>query len=403
MSNWITYKLGEIAEIIGGGTPSTTVDENWNGSIPWLTPRDLTNYNYRYIGKGERGITESGLKNSSTRLLPEGTVLLTSRAPIGYLAIANNPLCTNQGFKSFITDNRKVNNHFLYYLLKNNVEYIKSLGTGTTFAEVSGGALKSIEFEFPEDISEQSRIASILSSIDDKIELNLQVSRTIETMAQAIFKEWFVDFRFPGFDGVLVNGLPKRWSNGKLGNFCKIYRGASPRPITDPKYFSNGTIPWIKIADATSEGSIYITRTKEYCTELAISKSRFIRRGTLIMSNSATVGLPMILDINGCVHDGWLIFEDFQLITRNFLFFILTNNMKRFISVADGSVQKNLNTGILKNLEILIPDEELISKFDNLSQSIFDKLLSIEKENQIFIQLRDNLLPRLMTGKIRVA
>ena len=102
MSSWKECKLGDVAEIIGGGTPSTSNNEFWNGNIPWLTPRDLTGYSKVYISHGERFITESGLKNSSAKLMPKGTVLLTSRAPIGYVVIAENGICTNQGFKSLV-------------------------------------------------------------------------------------------------------------------------------------------------------------------------------------------------------------------------------------------------------------------------------------------------------------
>lgn len=111
-SEWKTYKLGDIAEIVGGGTPSTTKEEYWGNEYPWLTPRDLSNHTYRYVSKGERNISELGLKNSSAKLIPEGAVLLTSRAPIGYLAIAQNDVTTNQGFKSFIVNEKKANNEF---------------------------------------------------------------------------------------------------------------------------------------------------------------------------------------------------------------------------------------------------------------------------------------------------
>ena len=158
MSELKKYKLGDVAQVIGGGTPSTTKEEYWNGEIGWLTPRDLTGYSYKYISKGERNITEEGLKNSSARLIPEGTVLMTSRAPIGYLAIAGKELCTNQGFKSFIVDEDKINNEYLYYLLKSNIDRIKSLGMGSTFAEVSASILKSFEIEIPTSPPKRNRL-----------------------------------------------------------------------------------------------------------------------------------------------------------------------------------------------------------------------------------------------------
>src|SRR4030042_4215484 len=171
--DWEVLSIADVSEVIGGGTPSTKISEYWDGDIAWITPRDLSNFKYRYIQKGERNITKKGLDNSSAKLLPKNTVLLTTRAPVGYLAIANNEVTTNQGFRSLIP-NRNTNSEFLFYLLKNNVEVLKANSTGTTFGELSGSALKSFNFSFPK-IKEQSVIAEILSSLDDKIELNQQM------------------------------------------------------------------------------------------------------------------------------------------------------------------------------------------------------------------------------------
>ncbi len=193
MSNWKVMKLSEVATIVGGGTPSSSKSEYFeNGNIPWITPKDLSGYNKRYISKGERNITELGLKNSSAKLLPKNTVLLTSRAPIGYVAIASNEISTNQGFKSLVLNNGHIP-EFFYYLLKNNVHILESRATGSTFKEISGQILKDTELSIPTpDI--QQKIVDILSPLDDKIELNTQINQTLEQIAQALFKSWFVDF-----------------------------------------------------------------------------------------------------------------------------------------------------------------------------------------------------------------
>ena len=193
MSNWKIMKLSEVATIVGGGTPSSSKSEYFeNGNIPWITPKDLSGYNKRYISKGERNITELGLKNSSAKLLPKNTVLLTSRAPIGYVAIASNEISTNQGFKSLVLNDGHIP-EFFYYLLKNNVHILESRATGSTFKEISGQILKDTELSIPTpDI--QQKIVDILSPLDDKIELNTQINQTLEQIAQALFKSWFVDF-----------------------------------------------------------------------------------------------------------------------------------------------------------------------------------------------------------------
>lgn len=171
MAEWIKCTLADIGTVVGGATPSTKNPNNYNGDIPWLTPKDLSGYNHRYIARGERNITEEGLNRCSTQLLPTGTVLFSSRAPIGYVAIASNEMCTNQGFKSVIP-NDSIDPMFLYYLLIYNKNKIEHMGSGTTFKEVSGSTMKKVEVTIPKGIIEQKRIANILDSIDSKIEAN---------------------------------------------------------------------------------------------------------------------------------------------------------------------------------------------------------------------------------------
>ena len=143
MTEWKEYKLSDIGTIVGGATPSTKDASNYDdGEIAWLTPKDLSSFTERYISRGERNITEKGFKSSSTQMLPANTVLFSSRAPIGYVAIAANEMCTNQGFKSIIP-NSKVDYLFLYYLLKYKKNAIEGMGSGTTFKEVSGNVMKN--------------------------------------------------------------------------------------------------------------------------------------------------------------------------------------------------------------------------------------------------------------------
>lgn len=170
-SKRITVALGQLGEIVGGATPSTKKSEYWSGDIPWLSPKDLTGYRCRYIERGEKCITQEGFDSCSTRMLPAGSVLFSSRAPIGYCAIAKAPLCTNQGFKSIVPRDG-VDSRFLYYLLLANKDGIAGAGSGTTFPEVSGKVMKQFEVSIPEDDAEQRAIADVLDSIDSKIELN---------------------------------------------------------------------------------------------------------------------------------------------------------------------------------------------------------------------------------------
>ena len=179
MGEWKECTLSDIGTIVGGATPSTKDVNNYeNGNISWITPKDLSGYDKRYIGYGERNITEKGLKSCSTQLMPPNTVLFTSRAPIGYVAIAEKELCTNQGFKSIIP-NDNTDFLFLYYLLKYNKNNIENMGSGTTFKEVSANTMKNIVVKVPTNIEEQKKIASILGSLDDKIEENNKINNNL--------------------------------------------------------------------------------------------------------------------------------------------------------------------------------------------------------------------------------
>lgn len=179
MTEWIECKISDIGTVVGGSTPSTKRTENYeNGTVAWITPKDLSTFSGRYIQRGERNITEIGLKSCSTQLLPKNTVLFSSRAPIGYVAIAANEVCTNQGFKS-VVPNENTDPLFLYYLLKYNKDKIEGMGSGTTFKEVSGNTMKNIVVSVPKDKKVQETISAILGSIDDKIEENEKINNNL--------------------------------------------------------------------------------------------------------------------------------------------------------------------------------------------------------------------------------
>lgn len=179
MGKWRTCAIADLGTVVGGATPSTKKTENYDGgTIAWITPKDLAGLFGRFISHGERDITETGLNSCSARMLPKHTVLFSSRAPIGYVAIAENVVCTNQGFKS-VVPNENTDYMFLYYLLLNNRQNIEHMGSGTTFKEVSGKTMRGIEVRVPESKEEQIKISSILSAIDDKIEENARINKNL--------------------------------------------------------------------------------------------------------------------------------------------------------------------------------------------------------------------------------
>jgi len=165
---WETVRVSDVATVVGGGTPKSGVETYWGGDVPWLTPKDLSQKPARYTSSGERSITEAGLKASGARLLPAGSVLLTSRAPVGYVTVASTPIATNQGFKSLVLKDGQVP-EFWYYLLGHSTEFLRAHSGGSTFAELSGSALKTLEFTIP-PVLQQRRIVNLIGAVDDAIE-----------------------------------------------------------------------------------------------------------------------------------------------------------------------------------------------------------------------------------------
>jgi len=386
-NGWKECKLEEVAKIVGGGTPKTDVDEYWNGDIPWITPKDLSNFNGRYISKGERNISEKGLVNSSAKLLPPGTILLTSRAPVGYLAIAENEITTNQGFRSLVPLNN-IDNIFLFYLLKNNIEYLKSQATGTTFGELAGSVLKSLVFLFP-PLPEQRAIASVLSSLDDKIDLLHRENKTLEAMAETLFRQWFIE------------EAKDEWEEVPLSFLGDIVCGKTP-PTKRKEYFG-GNIPFIKIPDM--RGNAFVFQTSDTLTEEGeqSQNNKTLPPKSICVSCIATVGLVSMTakesqtnqQINSIVPK-----KDFY---RYYLYLFMKNSVDLLIAMASGGTATlNLNTGDFSKIEVTLPNEYELKKFHKTVEPMFDRIYLNQTQIRTLEKLRDTLLPKLMSGEVRV-
>ncbi|WP_411372939.1 restriction endonuclease subunit S [Haemophilus influenzae] len=424
-------KLSEVATIVGGGTPSSSKSEYFeNGNIPWITPKDLSGYNKRYISKGERNITELGLKNSSAKLLPKNTVLLTSRAPIGYVAIASNEISTNQGFKSLVLNNGHIP-EFFYYLLKNNVHILESRATGSTFKEISGQILKDTELSIPTpDI--QQKIVDILSPLDDKIELNTQINQTLEQIAQALFKSWFVDF-----DPVrakvqaLSDGLSLE--QAELAAMQAI-SGKTPEELTalsqtQPERYAelaetakafpcemvevDGVeVPkgWeVKRIDEVIQK---IPVGKKYSSKIAFSEGLVPildqgRSGVIGYHNDkpgvkASIEDPIIVFANHTCYMR-LISYDFSAIQNVFAFkgkecnlywlYLATLGKQEFVEY-----KGHFPDFLIK--EIIVPPEELTELFGKYVKENFSKIFINDRENSNLAKIRDLLLPKLLNGEV---
>ena len=395
-------KLSEIGQIVAGGTPKTKIEEYWNGDVPWITPKDLSSHAGMYISRGERNISQVGLDNSSAKLLPKGTVLFTSRAPIGYVAIARNEVTTNQGFKSIIVDDEN-DNTFIYYLLKNNIDIIENHANGSTFKEISGSVMKSLEFGIP-SLREQKAIGHILSTLDDKIEVNNQINKTLENMAQAIFKQWFVDFEFPNENGEPYKSsggemveselgtIPKGWEVVQFRDIFRFVKGKKPKTIAECEFKDSEKYLTIDVLNRNSV--------------LFCSKEKVIEANSedvLMVMDGASSG-AVYFGQKGVVASTLAKLELIsQKVSNQFLFYAIKYFENDIKTHTTGSAIPHTDKEYTYRLMIALPNDiSLQTKIDDLLCDISDTFIAREQENAVLKATRDTLLPKLMSGEIRV-
>lgn len=374
MAEWIECKISDIGTVVGGATPSTKKPENYkNGTIAWITPKDLSTFTGRYIQRGERNITEVGLKSCSTQLLPKDTVLFSSRAPIGYVAIAANEVCTNQGFKS-VVPNENTDPLFLYYLLKYNKDKIEGMGSGTTFKEVSGNTMKNIVVSIPTDKKVQKRISSMLGSIDDKIEENERINNNLERQADALYQTFF---------------SPKSGTLGKvvtLDEYCSIFTGK-------------------KNANASVNGGKYKFFT---CAPEALQIDSYIFDGNAIIvsGNGAYTGRTRFYSGKFDLYQRTYACTLLDNVNPDFIFplywFVKLELSKKIMGGTRGSAIPYIVMNDLAKFEFIY-NEEMFDNYTPLFKSLTEAIQANEFESENLAQIRDSLLPKLMSGELDVS
>ena len=399
---WAKYKLSELGAIVGGATPSTSVEKYYGGEIAWVTPKDLSSFSGRYIECGERNITEEGLNSCSAQLLPAGSVLFSSRAPIGYVAIAKNPIATNQGFKSLVPDTEKVDSLFMYYLLKYNKNRIEAMGSGTTFKEVSGATMKNIEVNLP-PLAEQKRIAGILGALDDKIELNRRINANLEEQAQALFKSWFVDFE-PFRDGPFVDSelgkIPQGWKEGNYTDIVEIRGGGTPK--TDMQEYLNGNIPFFSPKDVGA--GCFILDTEKHITAKGLENcnSSLFQPNTVFITARGTVGKVVMSGTEMAMNQTNYALLGKQNIPQYYVYHITLQLVGCLLKKANGAVFNAITTRDFACEQIFIPPYSTIKHFSDIVKPIYENILLNEVQSNRLSALRDTLLPKLMSSELSV-
>ena len=370
---WNKYTINDLATVVGGGTPDTTVKSYWGGDIQWFTPSEIGKN--KYVDFSKRTITRDGLDNSSAKLLPLHTILLSSRATVGECSIASNECTTNQGFQSLIA--KQCNIDFLYYLIQTKKKDLIRNACGSTFLEISANEIRKIKVAVPVQ-NEQKQIAKLLSLIDERIATQNKIIEKLQSLIKGLVDE-------------LMTVLLK----GKLYPFSSFYikAGEGGTPTTSVvEYYTEGTIPFIKIEDLSCK---YLTNNKDFITELGMQKSSawLIPSKSVIYSNGATIGAISINEYPVCTKQGILGIVPNTNINVEYLYLLMSSSYfsKEISRIITEGTMKTAYLKDINHIKCPLPSMAQQKNITNLTSSIEEKL-SIEQELLRFLNLQKQYL-----------
>nr|WRE04791.1 restriction endonuclease subunit S [Helicobacter pylori] len=387
--NWQRVRLGDIAEIIGGGTPSTQITSFWNGSINWFTPTEIGITKYVY--KSQRTITPLGLKKSSAKLLPIGTILLTSRASIGDCAILKVVATTNQGFQSLIPL-EKINNEFLYYLMLTLKNKLLKLASGSTFLEVSPNKIKNLLIPLP-PLNEQIAIANILSDVDRYLYSLDALILKKESVKKALSFELLSQRK-------RLKGFNQAWQRVRLGDIAEIIGGGTPS--TQITSFWNGSINWFTPTEIGI--TKYVYKSQRTITPLGLKKSsaKLLPIGTILLTSRASIGDCAILKVVATTNQGFQSLIPLEKINNEFLYYLMLTLKNKLLKLASGSTFLEVSPNKIKNLLIPLPPLNEQIAIANILSDVDNEITSLKNKKSQFENIKKALNHDLMSAKIRV-
>ena len=396
-----TYRVTDLIDEIAMGPFGSNIKVSCfvDSGVPVLNGSNLEGFSLSE--KTFRYVTREKADSLNKANAHRGDIVITHRGTLGQIVF----IPQDSKYDRYVTSqsqfrvrcNDKVLPEYLVYYFHTPIGQHKLLSNasqvGVPALARPSSTFQQIEVELPE-LSIQKRVVEIITTIQKKIENNQELNDNLQQQAAALFESWFVNY--DPWDGV----QPSEWENAPLGSFVEIKRGGSPRPIQD--FLSDSGLRWLKISDVTSLSSPFVLEIKEHIKEEGLRKTVFLHAGELVLSNSATPGIPKILDVDTCIHDGWLYFPKSEL-SKYYLYLFFKHIRKELVALGNGSVFTNLKTDILKAFPATKADESTLKEFDALVTPLFDAMLNADRENFKLAAMRDALLPKLMSSEIDVS
>jgi type I restriction enzyme, S subunit len=399
MSKKVSVNINELGNTVTGKTPSSSKPEDFGCLYMFVTPSD--NFDSKYILKTERYLSEDGYNRLISKALPIGSVLVTCiGSAMGKVALNKTSCISNQQINSIIVDDKKFNNEYIYYTLKNNYKKLRNASAGSTALPLLNKTeFDKIKIDVHADLSIQKKIASVLSALDSKIEINNRINSELESMAKTLYDYWFVQFDFPDKNGKpykssggkmvynkeLKRDIPEGWEVEKLCQVAKVIAGGDkPDSFSIEKTIENN-IPIY--SNGIENDGLYGYTNKAKVTKQSVTISARGTIGYTVLRNKPFVPIIRLIVITpNDVKHAYFIYEYIKSIGFG----------------KSGSVQQQLTSPMVSNIKILCPAEYLIEKFNNLTISYTNTIEIIKEQNQQLAELRDWLLPMLMNGQVKV-
>ncbi len=395
MNEWNQVPLSDIIDILGGGTPRTSVSEYWDGDIPWLTVSDYNNQR-KFVYEAERKITKLGLENSSTQILNRGDVIISARGTVGVVSMLGKPMAFNQTSYGIRAKSDLTTNDFVYYLLRNAVENLLRVSYGAVFDTITRKTFQQISIDLP-PLPEQRAIAGVLSALDDKIDLLHRENVTLEALAETLFRQWFIE------------DAEDDWEEGVLSDFCDVIdclHAKKPQEIETTEESSKYLLQVFNIAEGgkLDLSQKYFVSDEDY--------EEWIRRielsgGDLIISKTGRVGaiaqIPYYIKTG--IGRNLVAIHPKDPFTPEFLKdLMLSSWMTRKIreNTSDGTILKSLHVKSISTLPVIYPGKARITHYSEIINPIHRKVMENLRQSETLEKMRDTLLPKLMSGEIRL-
>ena len=396
MEQWKEYRLSELCDILSGGTPKTTESKYWGGGIPWLSVKDFGNVD-KYVYTTEKTITNIGFEHCPSKMLQKDDIIISARGTVGAIAMVSSSMSFNQSCFG-LRGNDLVDKHFLYYLIHTKVRELRSNSHGSVFDTITRNTFDNIICNIPSKVI-QHKIATILSFLDDKIELNRKINSNLEEQAKALFKSWFIDFE-PFKDGKFIDSelgmIPEGWKVTTIGDVTEnIKEKVGNR--NDIKVLSPITSGQLVLSEDYFSKQVFSNSIAKY---IVVNHNDFAYNPARI--NIGSIGMNEF-EFDGCVSPVYVVFrcqsgyEYFFDLYRRTSYFI-EEVKKRAI----GGVRQNLSYKDLSLIQLIYPPKKVVDAFNFIYISFIHGIHSNDVSNKKLEAIRDTLLPKLMSGEIDV-